>query len=93
MGTLKTKTLWVIAVASGICFVLSPILASPLGNLADSILLERFEASWSASHDPSLAWQSLTLGENIFTVATILIALLALTCGSWAAWTLYTRRV
>ena len=93
MGKLKTKTLWVIAIASGICFVLSPILASPIGTLVDKILLERFEASLPTSYNPSLAWNSLALGEDIFTATTILIALLALVCGSWAAWTLYKRRV
>jgi len=88
---LHTKTLWIIAVVSGMCFLLSPILATPIGNLADSILLERFQAAWSASHDPSLAWQSLRSSENIFAAATITIALLSLICGSCAVWTLYRR--
>ena len=70
-GKFETKTLWTIVIASGLLFILSPFVATPIGNIADSILLERFEASWAVSHDSSLAWQSLTLGENIFTVATI----------------------
>lgn len=75
------------------CFFLSPLIATPIGNIADRVLLERFEAAWVTSHDPSLAWQSLMLGENVFTAATIVIALLALICALWASWALYKQRV
>ncbi|OHA72104.1 MAG: hypothetical protein A3A27_02125 [Candidatus Wildermuthbacteria bacterium RIFCSPLOWO2_01_FULL_47_18] len=88
---LHTRTLWIIATVSGGSFLLSPVLASPIGNLADSILLEGFEAAWLGSRVSP--WQYMTLGENIFTAATVLIAFLALACGSYAAWTLYKRRV
>jgi len=70
---------------------MSPIIATPLGMLADKILLSRFAEQWSQSHDPSLAWQSIALGENIFAVTTLLIALTALVCGVPAARVLYKR--
>ncbi len=92
MERIKTRTLWLIAIAGGVCFLLSPVLATPIGSLADKILLERFEATWLVSHDAS-PWWYMTFGENVFTAATIVIALLALTCALWASWTLYKRRV
>jgi len=85
-----TKTLWVIIVVSGMCFLLSPILATPIGDVANSLLLGKFEASWVASQDLS-PWQYMALSENIFLSATVLIALTALMFGSYAAWALYRR--
>ena len=89
---IKTKTLWIIAIASGISFVLSPFIATPIGTLADKILLSRFAEQWSQTHDPSLAWQSMALGDNIFAFTTYLIASVALVVGLIAARALYKRR-
>jgi len=101
-----TKTLWVIIVVSGMCFLLSPILATPIGDVANSLLLGKFEASWVASQDlnpwqymalseniflSATPWQYMALSENIFLSATVLIALTALMFGSYAAWALYRR--
>lgn len=75
-----------------ICFFLSPLIATPIGTLADSILLERFQAAWAMSHDPTLPWRSLAAGENVFAFTTGLIALVALTLGVFAAREIYKRR-
>lgn len=87
----RTRTLWIIAIVSGACFLISPILATPIGSLADSILLERFKAAWLASHDTS-PWSYMAAGENIFTFTTYAIAFIALVSGSMAVWMLYKRK-
>lgn len=90
---LHTRTLWIIATVSGFSFLLSPILSLSIQDYADKILLERFEAAWMDSHAPSLVWNSISLAEQISLAATILIAVIALSLCTYAAWTLYKRRV
>lgn len=92
MSKYKTKTLWIIAIASCVCFLISPLLATPFGTLADNFLLTRFAEQWPQSHDPDLVWTSLVLGEQIFTFTTLFIAFVALVCGLFAARVLYQRK-
>ena len=91
MKKLKAKTLWAIVLASGLCAALSFVIATPIGMLADKILLARFAEQRSLTHSVN-PWQYMDLGEQIFTFTTLFIAFVALVCGSWAAWTLWKRR-
>ena|SRR3989338_6418635 len=90
MEKLKTKTLWVIAIASGLFFILSPLIATPFGMLADKILLAHFAEQWSLTHSAN-PWQYMDLGEQIFTFTTLFIAFVALVFGVLAARELYKR--
>ncbi|OGG48691.1 hypothetical protein A3C18_02400 [Candidatus Kaiserbacteria bacterium RIFCSPHIGHO2_02_FULL_54_11b] len=90
MKKLKTKTLWVIAIASGLFFILSPLIATPIGTLADKILLARFAEQWSLTHSADPFWY-MALGEQIFTFTTLFVAFVALVFGVLAARELYKR--
>jgi len=92
MEKLKTKTLWIIAITSGLCVAFSFVIATPIGMLADKILLARFAEQWTQSHDPDSVWSSMAVAEDIFAFTTYLIAFIALVCGTFAAWALYKRR-
>ena len=91
MGKFKTKTLWIVVIVSGVSFVLSPLIATPIGTLADKILLSRFAEQWPLTHsaDP---WRYMALGEQIFTFTTLFIAFVALVFGVLAARVLYKRK-
>ena len=92
MNKYKAKTLWVISIGSGLAFLLSPLIATPVGTLVDNILLTRFAEQWTQSHDLQLVFDSMALGENIFTFTTGFIALVALVFGVIAARELYKRK-
>jgi hypothetical protein len=91
MKKLKTKTLWAITIASGFCFALSFVIATPIGMLADKILLARFTEQWSQTHAADPFWY-MTLGEQVFTFTTLFIAFVALVIGVLAARELYKRK-
>ena len=87
MSQLKTRTLALIAFVSTVCFLLSPFIASRIGNFVDRMLA----ANWAETKDPSTVWSSVAAGEYIYGGTMILIALIALTCGLLASITLYKR--
>ncbi len=87
-GKLKTNSLVLIALGSPVCFLLSPFIASHIGNLADQLLA----AMWVETKDPATVWSFMAAGEYIYAVVLITIALISLICGVAATRTLYKRK-
>lgn len=86
------KLLVGILAVSVLCFFFSSLIATPIGTLADKILLAQFIEQWPQSHDPRLVWESVALSERIFAITTSVINAVALILGAAAAWTLYQRK-
>ena len=71
-GKLKTKTLWIIATASTVCFLLAPLLAAPLSVAKDLIVSHVYWAYFAAS-DAELNAASLLVKISGYVLIAIVL--------------------
>ena len=87
MSQLKTGTVALVAIVSSVGFLLSPLIASYIGNFTDQMLVAR----WAETKDIATLSDFMAAGEYVYGITMALIALIALTCGLLASITLYKR--
>lgn len=87
MEKLKKKTLWIIVLGSSVLFLLSPLLASYIGSLADQIL----SRIWAQTVNPSTVWSFINAGEYIYGAVLVVLILPPFVLGSRAAYLIYKR--
>ena len=72
-GKLKTKTLWIIATASTVCFLLTPLLAVPLSVAKDLIVSHVYWVYFAASDAELNAASLLVHTSNYILIAIVLL--------------------
>ena len=81
-GKLKTKTLWIIATASTVCFLLTPLLAVPL-SVAKDLIVSHVYWSYFATSDTEFETASLLvkISDYVLIAIVLLVATAAIISG------------